>query len=162
MTFTAVTNTNYPQVAAIYAEGIETGIATFETTIPDWEKWDASHLALGRIAIIEDNVLKGWAALSPVSSRCVYGGVAEVSVYVAENARGKGYGKILLQELIKISEENALWTLQSGIMKANEASIQMHIKCGFREIGYREKIGQLNGVWLDNVILERRSKLIGI
>ena len=162
MTFTAVTNTNYPQVAAIYAEGIETGIATFETTIPDWEKWDASHLALGRIAIIEDNLLKGWAALSPVSSRCVYGGVAEVSVYVAENARGKGYGKILLQELIKISEENALWTLQSGIMKANEASIQMHINCGFRVIGYREKIGQLHGVWLDNVILERRSKLIGI
>ena len=162
MIFAAITPTNYAQVAAIYAEGIKTGVATFETSIPNWEKWDASHLPFGRIVVMEGTIIKGWAALAPVSSRCVYGGVAEVSIYVAEKARRKGYGKKLLFELIKLSEENALWTLQSGIMKTNEASIQMHMECGFRVIGFREKIGKLNGIWLDNVLLERRSKLIGI
>ncbi len=162
MNFALITNVNYPKVAAIYAEGIKTGVATFETQVPTWEQWDTSHLPFGRIVIIENTTIMGWGSLAPVSSRCVYGGVAEVSVYVAEHARGKGYGKKLLLELIKISEENGLWTLQSGIMKANEASIQMHIKCGFRVIGYREKIGKLNGDWLDNVILEKRSNRIGI
>ena len=162
MNFALITSVNYPQVAAIYAEGIKTGLATFETQVPTWAQWDTSHLPFGRIVIIENTTIMGWGSLAPVSSRCVYGGVAEVSVYVAEHARGKGYGKKLLLELIKISEENGLWTLQSGIMKANEASIQMHIKCGFRVIGYREKIGKLNGDWLDNVILEKRSNRIGI
>lgn len=162
MIFAAITPKNYPQVAAIYTEGIKTGMATFETSIPNWEKWDASHLPFGRIVVMDNTTIMGWGSLAPVSSRCVYGGVAEVSVYVAEHARGKGYGKKLLLELIKISEENGLWTLQSGIMKANEASKQMHLKCGFRVIGYREKIGKLNGEWLDNVILEKRSNRIGI
>tara|TARA_R110000868_G_scaffold68720_1_gene203199 strand:+ start:31445 stop:31933 length:489 start_codon:yes stop_codon:yes gene_type:complete len=162
MQFFPITESYYPEVAQIYEEGIKTGMATFETTVPDWNTWDSSHLPFGRIALTENAQILGWASLSPVSSRCVYGGVAEVSVYVAEKARGKGIGKKLLQELIRISEENNLWTLQSGIMSANKSSIQMHINCGFRVIGYREKIGQLHGIWLDNVILERRSKIIGI
>lgn len=157
-----ISESNYPQVATIYLEGLKTGMATFETEAPDWNKWNTSHLKFGRIAFSDNNQLLGWAALSPVSSRCVYGGVAEVSIYVAEKFRGKGIGKKLMQELIKVSEENAIWTLQAGIMKANEGSIQMHIKSGFRVIGYREKIGKLHDTWLDNVILERRSKIIGV
>ena len=161
MTFIPITETNYNAVAEIYESGIKTGIATFETTVPDWKSWSSSHLNFGRIAIQENDKILGWASLSGVSNRCVYGGVAEVSVYVAESVRGKGIGKILLQELIKISEENNIWTLQAGIMKSNQPSIQLHLNCGFRMIGYREKIGKLNDVWLDNVVLERRSKIIG-
>jgi phosphinothricin acetyltransferase len=162
MKFHAITETNYSQIAKIYEEGIKTGMATFETIAVDWETWDKNHLPVGRITLQEGNTVLGWASLANVSSRCVYGGVAEVSVYVSEKSRGKGIGKKLLLELIKISEKNGFWTLQSGIMRDNKASIQMHINCGFREIGYREKIGQLNGVWLDNILLERRSKTIGI
>lgn len=157
-----ISETNFNAVAKIYEEGIKTGVATFETKAPDWKTWDITHLNFGRIAIVENNVILGWASLAPVSSRCVYGGVAEVSVYVSEKVRGKGIGKKLLQELVAISEANNIWTLQSGIMRANKASIQIHIACGFRVIGYREKIGKLNGVWLDNIIVERRSKKTGI
>ena len=157
-----ISETNFNAVAKIYEEGIKTGVATFETKAPDWKTWDITHLNFGRIAIVENNVILGWASLAPVSSRCVYGGVAEVSVYVSEKARGKGIGKKLLQELVTISEANNIWTLQSGIMRANKASIQIHIASGFRVIGYREKIGKLNGVWLDNIIVERRSKKTGI
>ncbi len=153
---------NYPEVARIYGEGLQTGTATFETTIPNWEKWDAGHLSFGRILAVDENKYLGWAALSPVSSRCVYGGVAEVSVYISENARGKGVGEFLLKKLIEISEENNIWTLQSGIFRENTASHRLHSKCGFREIGYKEKVGQLNGIWKDNVLLERRSKIVGI
>ncbi len=153
---------NYPEVARIYGDGLKTGIATFETTIPSWEKWDGGHLSFGRIMATEENNYLGWAALSPVSSRCVYGGVAEVSVYISEKARGKGVGEILLKKLIEISEANNIWTLQSGIFRDNMASHKLHIKCGFREIGYKEKVGQLRGVWKDNVLLERRSKIVGI
>ncbi|RXP61364.1 N-acetyltransferase [Lutibacter sp. HS1-25] len=160
MEFVDINTSNFDQVSKIYWEGIQTGIATFETSVPTWETWNNSHFKFGRIALIENNLLLGWASLTPVTNRCVYAGVAEVSVYVAENSRGKGIGKKLLKKLIKISEENNIWTLQSGIMRKNEASIQMHLNCGFRLIGYREKIGKLNGEWLDNVILERRSKLI--
>ncbi len=162
MSFVAINESNYAKVAQIYQEGIATGMATFETTAPSWGNWDASHLPFGRITIQDKTQILGWASLSPVSSRCVYSGVAEVSVYVVEKARGQGIGKKLLKQLIKISEENNLWTLQSGIMSANTASIQMHMNCGFRVIGYREKIGLLNSVWLDNVLLERRSKIIGV
>jgi len=162
MDFIEITEKNYNQVAEIYEEGIATGKATFETKIPKWEAWDASHLSFGRIALIENNQMLGWAALSPVSSRCVYGGVAEVSVYVAEAARGKGVGKTLLNKLKEISEQNNIWTLQSSIFRNNSSSKALHLKCGFREIGYKEKIGQLNGVWLDNVLLERRSEVVGI
>jgi len=162
MNLIEISEENYPEVARIYGEGLQTGTATFETTIPSWEKWDAGHLPFGRIIAIEDNNYLGWAALSPVSSRCVYGGVAEVSVYVAETARGKGAGAFLLKNLIEISEANNIWTLQSGIFRDNVASHKLHIKCGFREVGYKEKVGQLHGVWKDNVLLERRSKVVGI
>ena len=161
MKFTPIVEKNYAEVAKIYQEGIKTGIATFETTVPDWNTWSSSHLSFGRIALQENHKILGWASLSGVSNRCVYGGVAEVSLYVAETERGKGIGKMLLKELIKISEENKIWTLQAGIMKSNQPSIQLHLNCGFRMIGFREKIGKLNGIWLDNVILERRSKIIG-
>ncbi len=162
MNLIEISEENYPEVARIYGEGLQTGTATFETTISSWEKWDAGHLPFGRIIAVEDNNYLGWAALSPVSSRCVYGGVAEVSVYVAETARGKGAGAFLLKNLIEISEVNNIWTLQSGIFRDNVASHKLHIKCGFREVGYKEKVGQLKGVWKDNVLLERRSKVVGI
>ena len=162
MNLVEISEENYPAVARIYGEGLQTGTATFETTIPSWEKWNDGHLPFGRIIAVEDNNYLGWAALSPVSSRCVYGGVAEVSVYVAETARGKGAGAFLLKNLIEISEANNIWTLQSGIFRDNVASHKLHIKCGFREVGYKEKVGQLKGVWKDNVLLERRSKVVGI
>ena len=162
MNLVEISSENYPEVARIYGEGLQTGTATFETTIPSWEKWDAGHLSFGRILAVEKDYYLGWASLSPVSSRCVYGGVAEVSVYVAETARGKGAGAFLLKNLIEISEANNIWTLQSGIFRDNVASHKLHIKCGFREVGYKEKVGQLNGVWKDNLLLERRSKVVGI
>ena len=146
MNLVEISEENYPEVARIYGEGLQTGTATFETTIPSWEKWNDGHLPFGRIIAVEDNNYLGWAALSPVSSRCVYGGVAEVSVYVAEAARGKGAGAFLLKNLIEISEANNIWTLQSGIFRDNVASHKLHIKCGFREVGYKEKVGQLHGV----------------
>jgi L-amino acid N-acyltransferase YncA len=152
----------YPQLVEIYAQGIATGIATFETETPTWEKWDAGHLKTCRIAMMEHDEMLGWAALSPVSSRCVYGGVAEVSIYMAEKARGRGLGKTLLNELIRQSEAQGLWTLQSGIFPQNSASIKLHEQCGFRIIGYRERIGQLHGVWQNNVLMERRSKTVGV
>ncbi|WP_347373106.1 N-acetyltransferase family protein [Aequorivita sp. Q41] len=157
-----ISEENFSEVAKIYGEGLLTGIATFETTLPSWEKWDKGHLNFGRILAIEENKYLGWAALSPVSSRCVYGGVAEVSVYVSSTARGKGVGEFLLKNLIELSEENNIWTLQSGIFRENIASHKLHLKCGFREIGFKEKVGQLKGVWKDNVLLERRSKTVGI
>ena len=153
---------HYTQIAAIYLQGIATGLATFQTEAPDWETWDKSHLPNCRIAAFENNQMAGWAALSPVSSRCVYTGVAEVSIYIAENFRGKGVGKILLSELIEESEAAGLWTLQSGIFSENKASIKLHEQCGFRIIGYREKIGKKADVWKDNIIMERRSKIVGL
>ncbi len=162
MNLVEISEENYPAVARIYGEGLQTGTATFETTIPNWEKWDAGHLSFGRILAVEADDYLGWASLSPVSSRCVYGGVAEVSVYVSDSARGKGVGEFLLKKLIEISEENNIWTLQSGIFRDNIASHKLHIKCGFREIGFKEKVGQLRGIWKDNVLLERRSKIVGL
>ena len=156
------TAADYPEVARIYAEGLATGQATFQEEVPTWESWDGSHLQNCRLAAFENGVMLGWAALSPVSNRCVYGGVAEVSVYIAENSRGKGVGKALLNELITQSENTGLWTLQSGIFPENKGSVRLHETCGFRQIGYREKIGQKNGVWRDTVLLERRSQKIGI
>jgi phosphinothricin acetyltransferase len=162
MEIVKIGSTNYPQVADIYLQGIATGLATFQTEATDWETWDKSHLPNCRIAAFEDNQMAGWAALSPVSSRCVYAGVAEVSIYIAENFRGKGVGKHLLLKLIDESEVAGLWTLQSGIFSDNTASIKLHEQCGFRVIGYREKIGKKDGVWKDNIIMERRSKTVGI
>ena len=152
----------YPQVADIYLQGIATSIATFQTEATDRETWNKSHLPHCRLAAFEGDQMAGWAALSPVSSRCVYAGVAEVSIYIAESFRGKGIGKYLLLKLIEESEAAGLWTLQSGIFAENKASIKLHEQCGFRIIGYREKIGNIDGVWKDNIIMERRSKIVGI
>lgn len=153
---------HWEQVKQIYESGIATGIATFETTAPSWEKWNDGHLTFARLVAVDNNEVVGWAALSPVSSRCVYGGVAEVSVYVADKHKGKGIGKLLLQNLITESERNGIWTLQAGIFTDNVASVKLHKKVGFRVIGHREKIGKLNDIWKNNYILERRSKIVGI
>jgi L-amino acid N-acyltransferase YncA len=153
---------DWPQVAAIYRAGIATGNATFETDVPDWETWDAAHLKDCRLVMRDGDRVLGWAALSPVSNRCVYGGVAEVSVYVAEAARGQGVGKTLLGALIAASEAAGFWTLQTGIFPENTASIGLHVACGFREVGRRERLGQLGGVWRDVVLMERRSQLTGV
>lgn len=162
MEIRGIVKEDFARLAEIYKQGIETGIATFQNDIPDWECWDKSHLSNCRVAIFERNTMAGWAALTPVSGRCVYAGVAEVSIYIAAGFRRAGIGKSLLQQLISESEQAGLWTLQSGIFTENTASIALHEKCGFRIIGYREKIGQKNGVWKDNIIMERRSKTIGI
>lgn len=152
----------YSQLASIYLEGIATGIATFQTDVPEWEDWDKSHLSHCRIAAFEAERMSGWAALSPVSSRTVYEGVAEVSIYIAAAFRGKGIGKLLMCQLIKESEEAGVWTLQSAVFPNNVASIKLHKQCGFRQIGYKEKIGQKDGIWIDNIIMERRSKVVGV
>jgi len=154
--------TDWGVVAAIYAEGITTGFATFETTVPEYEAWDDAHMQTCRIVVTSNEKVLGWAALSLVSSRCVYGGVAEVSVYVANDSRGMGVGKLLLEQLIKKSESAGLWTIQSGIFPENQGSIELHKKAGFRYIGKRERVGKLNGEWKDNLLFEKRSKKIGI
>jgi L-amino acid N-acyltransferase YncA len=153
---------HYPAVKRIYEQGLATGNSTFQTSAPDWEEWNRDHVVHSRIVAIENNEVVGWAALTPVSGRCVYAGVAEVSVYVAEQFRGKGYGKALLNELIKRSEEHNLWTLQAGIFPENNSSISIHESLGFRTVGYRERIGQLQGIWRDTVLLERRSDTVGV
>ncbi len=153
---------DWPSVSTIYAEGIATGFATFETVVPTWEDWDSSHMKSCRVVVEDQNTILGWAALTPVSSRCVYGGVAEVSVYVSNQSRGKGVGSILLQALIDQSEDAGIWSLQAGVFPQNKASINLHLKMGFRLIGTRESIAKLNGQWNDNCMLERRSKTVGI
>ncbi|MGB9178105.1 MAG: N-acetyltransferase family protein [Pyrinomonadaceae bacterium] len=152
---------DWPAVRAIYVEGIATGQATFETEAPAWERWDASHHAFARLVARAGERVKGWAALSPVSGRAVYKGVAEVSVYVGQEHRGAGVGRALLEALIKASEQNGIWTLQAGVFPENEASVALHKLCGFREVGRRERIGRLNGAWRDTLLLERRSKVVG-
>jgi len=153
---------DWEQVSQIYAEGIATGFATFEKSIPSYESWNAAHMQSCRIVAVENDSILGWAALSPVSSRCVYGGVAEVSVYVGGDSRGKGVGKLLMENLIKESEAEGIWTIQSGIFPENEGSIELHKKVGFRYIGKRERVGKLDDVWKDNLLFERRSKVIGV
>ena len=148
-------------VARIYQQGIDTGMATFETEVPSWNDWDRAHVHACRLIAKTEDRLLGWAALSPVSSRCVYGGVAEVSVYVDADSMGIGVGESLLRELIRTSEKEGYWTLQSGIFPENLPSIRLHEKVGFRRIGYRERIGKRDGVWKDNVLMERRSRIIG-
>ena len=154
---------DWTQVANIYLEGIKTEIATFQSDVPTLEEWDNSHISSCRlVAQFGDNIL-GWAVLSKTSNRCVYAGVAEVSIYIGEKYKGQGIGTALLTSLIKLSEENGFWTLQSGIISDNVASIELHRKCGFREIGVREKVGKMNNKnWLDVVLMERRSKIVGI
>ena len=152
---------HWEQVRAIYVEGIATGHATFETEAPEWERWDASHMRDGRLVALEGVRVEGFAALSPVSARKVYEGVAEVSVYVGAEFRGKGLGRALLEALIRESEAGGVWTLQAGIFPENEASVALHRACGFREVGRRERIGKHVGRWRDTVLLERRSKIVG-
>ena len=161
ISFRSLQASDYPSVKEIYELGIATGNATFQTEAPGWEAWDQDHLAKARIVAIENNRVIGWAALTPVSGRCVYAGVAEVSVYIHTDARKKGVGKKLLSELVAQSEGENLWTLQAGIFPENKASLKIHEQCGFRQIGYREKIGKMNGLWRDTVLLERRSKTVG-
>ena len=151
---------HWDEVARIYAEGIATGKATLETRVPAWEEWDRAHADHCRLLAVEDENILGWAALTPVSTRCVYSGVAEVSVYIAEDARGKGVGKLLLRALI--SEREGYWTLQASVFAENTVSIHLHQHSGFRIIGTRERISKLNGTWRDTVMLERRSHIIGI
>ncbi|PZU13749.1 MAG: N-acetyltransferase [Chryseobacterium sp.] len=157
-----ITKDNFSEVIEIYNQGLATNIATFQNDSPQWEEWNKGHLDFCRISIYDNDKMIGWASLTPVSSRCVYAGVAEVSIYIAQDERGKGIGKTLLTELIQQSEANYIWTLQSGIFAENERSIRLHEKCGFRLVGYREKIGKKNEIWKDNVLMERRSKNIGI
>jgi phosphinothricin acetyltransferase len=151
---------DWESVLAIYLEGMATGQATFETEAPDWERWDSGHLPHCRLVARNRDAVIGWAALSPVSKRQVYAGVAEVSVYVASAARGSGVGGALMRALIEASEWSGVWTLQSSIFPENHASVALHLKHGFREVGRRERIARHHGVWRDTVVLERRSSLI--
>jgi L-amino acid N-acyltransferase YncA len=153
---------HWPQVKLIYENGMATGNATFQTTAPEWEEWDKTHVPTCRLVAMEENKIAGWAALTPVSGRCVYAGVAEVSVYVADWSRGNGIGSALLAALVTESEMQNFWTLQAGIFPENTASVKMHESAGFRVIGKRERIGQMNGAWRDTLLLERRSKKTGI
>ena len=152
---------DWEAVRAIYREGIATGDATFETDVPEWAEWDKRHRHDCRLVARAEGQVVGWAALSPVSSRCVYAGVAEVSIYVTASARSKGVGKALLQVLVTESERAGIWTLQGGIFPENGASIALHEACGFRQVGYRERLGQMRGLWRDVVLVERRSKVVG-
>ena len=152
---------DWPQVSSIYQEGIETGQATFETEAPDWERWDSGHLPQGRLVVRSGGRILGWAALSPVSRRRVYAGVAEVSVYLTAGARGLGLGRALLAALIEQSEAHGIWTLQASIFPENRASLSLHLKHGFREVGRRERIARHHGLWRDTVVLERRSSVVG-
>lgn len=152
---------DWEAVRAIYLEGIATGHATFQKEAPSWEEWDLGHNRECRIVARLDGEVVGWAALSPVSGRSVYAGVGEVSVYVSQKHNGKGIGSLLLKSLIELSEQNGFWTLQSSIFPENEGSIKLHKNHGFREMGRRERIGKMDGVWRDTIILERRSRIVG-
>ena len=149
---------HWARVQQIYQEGIDTNQGTFETQAPEWEEWDHDHLKVCRFVAMENNLVIGWVALSRVSSRPVYKGVAEVSIYIALDHIRKGVGKALLSHLIKESENSGFWTLQASIFEENPASISLHQKFGFRRMGVREKIAQQHGIWRDTVIYERRSK----
>lgn len=162
VTLKAMTAQDWEQVRHIYQEGLATGNATFETQAPEWEIWDARHLPTCRLVARQGQTILGWAALSPVSSRAVYAGVAEVSIYVGAAARGQGVGHALMAALIDESEQCGIWTLQASIFPENVGSIQLHLRHGFRQLGRRERIAQLHGLWRDTVILERRSQIVGV
>lgn len=153
---------DFPDVQAIYQQGIDGGNATFETKVKTEQQWLDSTLAVGRLVAVDENRVVGWASLSSVSARKVYAGIAEVTIYVADNMQGQGIGKKLLIDLIEISESQGFWTLQSAIFPENQASILLHQRLGFRVIGKRENVAQLKGVWRDSILLERRSKVVGV
>ena len=156
-----MTEQHWPAVREIYAQGIATGNATFEQVVPDWKEWDARHLPACRLVALAGGKIVGWAALSPVSTRHVYRGVAEVSIYVADAAKRRGIGAVLLKALIAESEKSGIWTLQGAILAENTASIRLHQRAGFRIVGTRERIGCMNGTWRDTVLVERRSATAG-
>jgi L-amino acid N-acyltransferase YncA len=158
----AMRATDWAQIRAVYLEGIATGQATFQTEAPAWAEWDAGHLSTPRLVARAAGSVLGWAALSPSSKRACYAGVAEVSIYIAAAARGQGVGNALMAALIAAAEEQGLWTLWSSIFPENAASLRLHLRHGFREVGRRERIAQLHGVWRDTVILERRSRKVGL
>jgi phosphinothricin acetyltransferase len=159
--FRSLEASDWPRVREIYEEGIATGHATFETEAPPWEDWNANHVSTCRLVAEMEGRIVGWAALWPASDRCVYGGVAEVSVYVASEAQGAGLGSRLLQELVTESEREGFWTLQAGVFPENESSVRIHEKCGFRVVGHRERLGKMKNVWRDVLLMERRSKTVG-
>lgn len=158
----AMLPTHWDAVRAIYREGIDSGNATFETDTPDWQVWDEKHLQQCRLVASVDDRVVGWAALSPVSSRWVYRGVAEVSIYIATSARGQGIGKALLRALVDESEAASIWTLQAGIFPENAASVALHKALGFREVGIRKHIGKMGDTWRDVLLMERRSEVVGV
>jgi phosphinothricin acetyltransferase len=158
----AMRDSDWPAVREIYREGIETGDATFQTVAPEWAEWDAGHLRHSRLVARREGSIGGWAALSAVSRRECYAGVAEVSIYITGEHRGRGLGRRLLAALTTESEAHGIWTLQAGIFPENRASIALHKRLGFRQVGVRERIGQRDGRWRDTVLLERRSQSVGI
>jgi L-amino acid N-acyltransferase YncA len=160
-TIQPMTADHWPAVRAIYEQGIAGGDATFETAAPTWEAWDGGHLPGHRLVADAGGQVVGWAALSPVSERCAYAGVAEASVYVAAAAAGQGVGRALLERLVAGAEAAGIWTVQAGIFPENQASLAVHRRCGFRTVGVRERLGKLDGRWRDVVLLERRSPRIG-
>ncbi|KFZ37011.1 phosphinothricin acetyltransferase [Shewanella mangrovi] len=153
---------DYPKVQAIYQEGIDFGFATFQTEVKSWQEWDDAMISVCRLVAEMEGQLVGWAALSAISNRPVYRGVAEVSIYVTQEARGQGVGHALLKNLVSQSEALGFWTLQSGIFPENQASIALHRRNSFRILGVRKKLGQLNGEWRDVVFMERRSAVTGL
>ncbi len=154
-----MTTEDQAAVLGIYEDGIATGHATFESQVPTWDSWDSSHLAAHRYVAEADRVV-GWVAASAVSGRCVYAGVIESSVYVASDGRGQGVGSQLLNALVESTERAGIWTIQAGIFPENRSSIHIHEKAGFRTVGIHEKLGQMNGIWRDVVLMERRSSKI--
>ncbi|SET01114.1 phosphinothricin acetyltransferase [Oceanobacillus limi] len=153
---------DWDEVRDIYIEGIQTGNATFDTEAPTWDEWHRGHLNDCRLVVRENGTVIGWAALSPISKKTAYQGAAEVSIYLSQKSVGKGLGSLLLREIINESEQKGFWTLQAGIFPENKTSIHLHEKYGFEKVGVRKRIGKLNGVWRDVVLLERRSTNVGV
>jgi L-amino acid N-acyltransferase YncA len=161
ITVEAMRAEHWPDAARIYADGISTRDATFETDVPAWQAWDAAHLPDHRFVALEGGRVVGWVAVSRVSDRCVYGGVVENSVYVDAGARGRGVGRRLLEALVESTERAGIWTIQTGIFPENAASVAVHERVGFRVVGRRERLGRLDGAWRDVLLLERRSPVVG-
>jgi L-amino acid N-acyltransferase YncA len=156
----ALTRADWPRVEAIYAEGIATGNATFDTEPPSWDEFDAARLPEHRFVAVENGEVVGWIAVSPTSSRRCYAGVVENSVYVAEAARGRGVGRALMDALLASTDAAGIWTIETGVFPENRATLALHERAGFRVVGRRERIAQLDGVWRDTLLLERRSASI--